>query len=83
MIQKARTKQVILSLVFTLGLISSPVFSESFSGGQPASPQPDSAKMKPGLWVMYFYDFYDHIDQVSELNDGGVGDPRIALRSDI
>ncbi|MGI9319356.1 MAG: PA14 domain-containing protein [bacterium] len=73
-----------LCLAFVLGTISVNVLAESYSGGQPISPQPDSASLKPGLSVNYFFEYYGHIDEVSRLTGGVEGEPleNIAHRTD-
>jgi hypothetical protein len=58
-----------------LGLFSTGSIGESFSGGEPLSPQPDPAGLKPGLSVTYYFDFYDHIDDISGFSGGKVGEP--------
>jgi len=62
-------------LAIVVGLVSSSACAESFTGGQPISPQPASASMKPGLAVDYFFDYFGHIDSLSILTEGSEGEP--------
>ncbi|HMB75780.1 MAG TPA: PA14 domain-containing protein [Kiloniellaceae bacterium] len=53
---------------------------------KPASPQPDAAALKPGLAVLYFFNFFRHIDELIEwedYKDGESGPPieRLNFRS--
>ncbi len=62
-------------LILALGVTTSPAFAESYTGGQPLSPQPESSSLRPGLAIKYFFEYFGHIDEVSMLNDGQVGEP--------
>ena len=62
-------------LLFTLLAVGGPSWAESYTGGQPISPQPDSASLKPGLAVKYFFEYFGHIDSVSALKEGTEGEP--------
>lgn len=72
---RAALVKVSLMLFLALGITSGPAFAESYAGGQPLSPQPESSSLQPGLAIKYFYEYFDHIDTVSMLNDGQVGEP--------
>lgn len=61
---------------FVFSVLSGLAFAESYTGGQPLSPQPDSASLKPGLAVKYYFEYFGHIDSVSSLTGGMVeGEP--------
>ena len=71
-----RNRIFVLSFLLLLsGSISSLSFAESYSGGVPISPQPDSGDLKAGLAVNYHFDYFSHIDEVSSRGEGQPGEP--------
>jgi len=59
--------------------ISAPVLAESFSGGAPLSPQPDTASMNPGLAVNYHFEYFDHVNELRARGTGREGAPLLVL----
>ena len=66
-----------LFLFIMLVAVSTTVYSESYTGGQPVNPQPESSALSPGLSIRYFFDYFNHIDEVSKKTEGSgrEGDP--------
>ncbi len=64
-----------LAFLLALCVLAPAAIAESYTDGKPASPQPDASALKPGLSVKYFFDYFGHIDQVSGLTAGVVGEP--------
>ena len=77
MIMKTATMRTIVSamLGIVLGLVSATSTGESFSDGKPLSPQPDAVSLNPGLSVTYYFDYYNHIDDIAGFSGGQVGEP--------
>ncbi len=63
------------TLLFLTISVSPGAFAESYSGGMPISPQPDSSTLSPGLAVKYFFDYFDHINELSMREGGKDGEP--------
>jgi hypothetical protein len=60
-------------LVITLLCASGLIHAQSFTGGQPVSPQPEPSSLNPGLAVSYFYDYFNHIDELDGRQNGQPG----------
>ncbi len=68
------SRQISHCLVLLL-LAAAPAGAETFSGGQPVSPPPEPSSLKPGLAVSYFYQYFDHIDELDDRGEGDIGEP--------
>ena len=68
-----------LFLLIVLTTVSTAVYSESYTGGQPVNPQPESSALSPGLSIKYFFDYFNHIDELSRRTGGMEGDPLMNL----
>ncbi len=60
-------------------LLTSQVWSDTFTGGEPLAPQPDGSSLKPGLSVSYFFKYFDHIDELDSRPGSVAGEPLVNL----
>ena len=51
------------------------VNAAEFSGARPLETQPSAAQITNGLAINYFYEFFDHIDELENRSGGKKGEP--------
>ncbi len=75
-ISHMKTPLIRLTCLLLAGLaLATAAVAEPFTDGKPLDPQPTDAERVSGLSTHYFFDYFNHIDELYEKSGGEPGEP--------